>query len=183
MTRRHAHSLVELLLAMSACTVILTMSAALIHRVLFVHSKTQAIIGGERAALRLSEHFRRDVHAAESAEKGVINGAGGVVLRLKLTGGQSIEYRRAEGTVLRVLLEGEAVRSREEFDFPGEIELAIRDESPGLVTLSMTSPSPDSPKAAGQQVIAPSPGPLCLETTARLNRYSEIAETPEENEL
>ena len=183
MNRRHAHSLVELLLAMSACTVILTMSAALIHRVLFVHSKTQAIIGGERAALRLSEHFRRDVHAAESAEKGDMNGAGGVVLRLKLAEGQSIEYRRAEGTVLRVLLEGEAVRGREEFDFPGEIELTIRDESPGLVTLSVTSPPPHSPKQAGQQVTAPSPGPLCLEATARLNRNSDIAETPEETEL
>jgi hypothetical protein len=183
MNRRTAHSLVELLLAMSACTAILTLSAALIHRVLFVHSRTQAIVGGERAALRLSEHFRHDVHAAESAQKGELNGGEGLVLRLELAGGRSIEYRRAEGTVLRVLLEGEAVRGREEFDFPGQIELAIRDESPGLVTLSVKSPPPDSPKEAGRQAPVASPGPLCLEATARLNRYSEIAEAPEETEL
>ena len=188
MNRRNAASLVELLLAMSACTAILTMSAALIHRVLFVHSKAQAILGGERAALRLSEHFRRDLHAATAAEKAEASGLAeknqeAVVLRLKLAGGQSIEYRRAEGTVLRVLLDGEAGRGREEFKFPGEIEVAIRDEPEGVFTLTVTSPPSHSPAETGQPGPGMSPGPLCLESTARLNRYPEIAETPEETEL
>jgi hypothetical protein len=183
MNRRRAVSLVELLLAMSACTAILTMSAALIHRVLFVHSKVRTIVDGERAALRLSEQFRRDVHAAQAAEKGDANGAAGMVLRLKVAGGQSIEYRRSEGTVLRVVLEGDAIRGREQFEFPSEIELAIRDESPGLVTLSITSPPPTTGQEAGQPAPIASAGPIGLEATARLNRYTESAEKPEETEL
>jgi hypothetical protein len=170
---RRAASLIELLLAMSACTVILTMSVALIHRIMHVQSKTRAIDDGERAALRLSEHFRRDVHAAASAEADSANLAGGAVLRLKLSGRRSIEYRHAEGTVVRVLLDGEDTGGREQFSFPGDIELTVRDESPGLVTLSITSPRPDSQVKPGEERQSTAVGPISLEATARLNCFAE----------
>jgi hypothetical protein len=183
MNRLHAVSLVELLLAMSACTAILTLSAALIHRVLFVHSQARAIDEGERAALRISEHFRRDVHAAQAAETGAASGEAAVALRLRLGTGQSIEYRRSKGALLRVVLEGETVCGREQFDFPGEIELAIRDESPELLTLSITAPPRGVPADDGKQAPSASGGPICLEATARLNRYLPSAEIREETEL
>jgi hypothetical protein len=44
MKRRWAISLVELLLTLSACTVILTLSAGLIHRIMHVQSKARAVI-------------------------------------------------------------------------------------------------------------------------------------------
>ena len=177
---RHAVSLIELLLAMSACTVILTMSAALIHRIMHVQSKTRAIVDGERAALRLSEHFRRDLHAATSAETDSASLGAGVVLRLKLSGRQAVEYRRSEGTVLRIVLAGDATGSREQFAFPNDIELTVRDESPGLVTLSITSPPADSPAESRQR--EPSAGPISLQATARLNRFSQSAVKAEETE-
>jgi hypothetical protein len=172
MNHRHAVSLIELLLAMSACTVILTMSAALIHRIMHVQSKTRAIVDCERAALRLSEHFRRDVHAASTADADGASLGAGVVLRLKLSGRQSIEYRRSEGTVLRIVLEGDATGAREQFAFPEDIELTVRDELPGLVTLSIHSPPSDAKAEPNERRQSVSAGPISLQATARLNRYS-----------
>jgi hypothetical protein len=180
MNRRRAVSLIELLLAMSACTVILTMSATLIHRVLHVQSKSRAIFDGERAAMRLSDQFRHDVHAAAAAETNGASLGAGVILRLQLEGGETVEYRRAEGTVLRVVLDGDATQAREQFNFPADIDLTVRKESPGLVTLSITSPLPDSAAAMGANRPLPA-GPLSLQSTARLNRFAAKAATAQED--
>ena len=52
-------------------------------------------------------------------------------------------------------------------------ELTIRDESPGLVTLSIISPRPDSQVKPGDERPSAAAGPISLEATARLNCFAE----------
>jgi hypothetical protein len=174
MNRRRAVSLVELLLTMSACTVILTMSTALIHRVLHAQSKTRAFVDCERAALRLSEQFRRDVHAARDATTADANLGEGVFLRLQFPTNQSVEYRHSQGAVLRVLLENGATPSREEFVFPANIELSVRQEPPGLVALSITSQPGKAAAEDGQPQSSAYAVTVSLQAEARLNRTPGI---------
>jgi hypothetical protein len=177
MSHRRAVSLIELLLAMSACTVILSMSATLIHRALHAQSKTRAIDDAERAALRLSSQFRRDIHDASAAETDAL--PAGVFLRLQLPACQTVEYRRAQGSLLRILTNGDTNQARDQFNFPDNIELTVNKDTPSLITLSITSLSPDaSPKGPSEHV--PRPAPLNLQVAARLNRFAPQAATSQE---
>lgn len=177
MNCRRAVSLVELLLAMSACTVILTMSTALIHRVLHTQSKTRAFFGSERAALRLADQFRRDVHAATSAITDTDSLNAGVFLRLQTPGNRAIEYRQSEGTILRLVLDTGEIRAREEFAFSSNITLAARQESPRLVELTITS-QPDSLGVGDARESMAYTAPVTVQTVARLNRTPGVTDSP-----
>jgi hypothetical protein len=136
---RRAVSLVELLATMSACTVILTLSAGLMHRAMHAQTKARAFCDGERSALRLANSFRNDVHQATGAARGDAAAGQDVALCLALGGDQFIEYRHTADKVTRVLLEGGQVRGRDEFAFPSAIELTVQQESTRFVVLSITS--------------------------------------------
>ena len=74
-----------------AASIILTMSAGLVHRAMHAQSATRAFFDGERSALRLSEQFRADVHQAATATVEAPARNDGVFLRLRLAGDQAIE--------------------------------------------------------------------------------------------
>ncbi len=153
---RRAVSLVELLVVMSACSVILSMSGVLVHRAMHAQSKTRSFFDVERSAWRLSDQFRRDVHQAIGLVAGDAELGEGVFLRIQLPDDQSVEYRRQEGNVQRVLSRNAAGVSHEEFLFPPAIELAIREEeSPRRLTLSITTASSTSAREGGQAHFAP----------------------------
>lgn len=140
MKNRRGMSLVELLLVMSACTVVLTTSAALIHRVMQAQSRTRAVFDAERASLRLANDFRRDVRQAQSAELDPARLNEDAVLMLKLKDGQSIEYRRTGGRLVRTLSERDKQIGREEYVFPASCELTVKQqEVPNIIVLSLTS--------------------------------------------
>jgi len=141
MRPRRAVSLVELLVTMSACTIILTLSAGLMHRALHAQTKARAFMDSERSALRLANSVRRDIHQAIGAARSGADLGQDVVLRLKFAGDQVVEYRRATDKVTRVLLEVGAVRARDEFAFPSPIDVTVQQESPRLVAMSITSAS------------------------------------------
>jgi hypothetical protein len=141
MTRRSGVSLVELILTLSACTVILTMSAGLIHRALHAQSKARRCFDVERSALRLGASFRRDVHAAQSVLAGDEAGGDGVLLRLELAGGQAIEYRQSADGIERLWFVDGAIRAREPFLFPAGPRFQAARESPQLVVLTALPPA------------------------------------------
>jgi len=179
MRARRAVSLLELMLAMSACALILTTSAALIHRVMRAQSKTRSFFDVERSSLRLSGYFRRDVHQASEAETEGADLGAEVFLRLRLPHKQTAEYRHVKGSVLRILSEGDKVLSREEFAFPSDIELAIRqDDSPRMITLTITAQPVETAQPAetsdgpSQQQMGPYFVPVSFEAAATLNRES-----------
>jgi hypothetical protein len=147
MNRRRGISLVELMLTLSACSVILTLSAALIHRAMHAQSKARLFFDSERSAVRLSDSFRHDVHRATSAEVSDQTGGDDLLLRLQLAGGQQVEYRQGAGRVQRTWHVNGDVRAREAFDFPPETRLLTAKESQKLLVLSADAPAESAAKA------------------------------------
>ena len=103
---RTALSLIELVAAVSACSVILTTCAVLLHRVMRADSDSRSFGDIERNAARLSNQFRDDVHQASVASVHHSKTDNEVVLTLKLPKDQSLEYSCAAGKVLRMLTHG-----------------------------------------------------------------------------
>jgi len=171
-TARRGASLLELLIVMSAATVILTITAALVHRVMLAHSKARAFVDIERTSLRLANAFRSDVHQAIAASiaQGAADGA--AFLKLELPADQRIEYRRDGGIILRILLDSDRIASREAFTFPSESEVAIKKDGPRLIALSInsradeTTPTDSTAKQVAYSV------PVNLYAEAALNRDS-----------
>jgi hypothetical protein len=148
MKSRPAVSLAELLVVMSACSFILTMSASLIHRAMRAQSESRAFYDAQRSALRLARQFRHDVRRTESVSIGSGDSGNDRDLWLQLADGRTAEYSHADGEVLRVLSQPGGAVSREQFAFPSPIELDVRgiDSPPRLVlTLSAQRREPPGP--------------------------------------
>lgn len=177
MKQRRGVSLVELILTLSACTVILTMSAGLIHRALHAQSKARLFFDTERSTHRLGESFRRDIHAAQSAAVAGDGDDGAALLRLELPGEQAIEYWQETGRVERLwLVEGE-VRAREAFTFSAETRFQVERESPRLIALSVI---PFTANAGPENRPLPSyTVPVSVRVEAVLGRNASLANAPE----
>lgn len=171
MAKRRGISLVELMLTLSACCVILTLSAGLIHRALHAQSKARLFFDGERSASRLGQAFRRDVHDANSAA----TGEGESLLRLEMPGGQTVEYRLSSGRVERTLRDGESVRARESYVFPADAQILVANDPPRVFTLSIDPPA-ELPTQAGAPVPAYS-FPVTMRVQAVVGRNARIIET------
>lgn len=184
MPRRRGISLVELLLTLSACTFILTMSAGLIHRAMHAQTKARLFFDVERSACRLGDSFRRDVHAAHSAAVGDEAGGGAVLLRLQLTGDQSVEYRQTAGRVERLWHVDGNVRAREMFVFPRDARLQAKQESPRLLILSIAAPddAADTDEPA-ERPLRPYLVPAILQVEAVLGRNASLVESVDIPEL
>jgi hypothetical protein len=174
MKGRRGVSLAELLLTMSACTVILTMSAGLIHRALHAQSRSRGFIDDERSALRLGEAFRRDVHSATDVEITSANEAKSILVKLQFPGSQSVIYQQGEtGRVERTLQADGNVKSREAFDFAAEARLTVEKAPPRLVVLSIESlPVASSP--ADSPTLTPYSRPVSLRVAAVLGRHASL---------
>ncbi len=171
MTKRRGISLVELLLTLSACCVILTLSAGLIHRAMHAQSRARHIVDAERNAWRLSHAFRRDVHDAAKATIGEQRGE--LLVRLEFAGGSTVEYRQASGRVERLLQVSDGVQSRESFVFPAEASIAVTQPSDRLLTLSVETPLPTNPTADTTPALFVTP--VTLHVQAAIGRNAALA--------
>jgi hypothetical protein len=172
---RKGISLVELVVVMSAATVILTISAALLHRVMLAHSAARAFSDVERTSLRLANAFRSDVHQAVLATMFEPSPADGPFLRLelssdKLSSGNRLEYRYEQGAILRMALDGERTVAREVFDFGQEINVAAQKDGPRLLTLSISARPPGATSADGGSLSPAHAVPVRLQVEAALHR-------------
>ena len=170
MKSRRGASLVELLMVMSAGTVVLTMSAGLIHRAMHAQSRARAFADVELTSVRLANAFRRDAHEATGAELAEADAGERVFLRLTLPDNQTIEYGRREANVLRVLFEGSRSVAREEFAFPAGIELAIRREETRLIVLTIQSRPGEMPAEDGRLEASAFAVPVNVQVQASLKR-------------
>jgi hypothetical protein len=176
MKSRRGISLAELLLTMSACTVVLTTSATLIHRALHTQSRTRSFGNSQRSAMRLADSFRRDVHAARSATIGDAAQDGSPLILLEMTGGQSVEYRQDGGRIERLHKAGGGVTAREAFGFPAGSQAKAEQPSPQLVRLSIVPPAevPGPTAEPRSQFDAP----LRMQVEARLARHGSLVVVP-----
>ena len=164
-TRRGA-SLVELLMIMSACTVVLTLTGVLLQRVMRIQMQSRAHVNVERSALRLSEQFRSDVHQARAAVTGNPEQDGVVFLRLESADNRVIAYSRDKGAVKRLESSSNQPTRREEFEFPAASVLQIEQQTAPqrlalTIILKPVDPAPtDNKPLASTSVI---PVSLCAE--------------------
>jgi hypothetical protein len=128
MKNRRGASMIELLLIMSACTVVLTLTGVLLHRAMRIQMQSRAHVNAERSALRLSEQFRSDVHQARAVASD-FGKDDKLLLHLVLTDGRVAEYSRANGALLRRESGGDRPTRREEFSFPGAHAVTIEHKS------------------------------------------------------
>ena len=173
MAKRRGISLVELILTLSACCAILTLSAGLIHRAMHVQTKARRFADGERSAWRLGQAFRRDIHAANLATPGDEEG-GDLLVQLTLLSGMAVEYRSAAGRVERLLLAKGTVQSRETFLFPSEVTITVTQPEPRVFALAVESPVPTA-----RAKDAPMPAyavPVSLHVEAVLERHAPLVE-------
>jgi hypothetical protein len=124
--------------------------------------------------LRLASAFRGDIHQANNAVAGDSDDRVGIFLRLRLPGQQTIEYRRQEGLVLRSLLKNGQIVSREEFAFPPGIELAIRNDDPRLIVLTINSRPGELPTDDGSSQPSAYAVPVNLHVETALNRAASF---------
>lgn len=180
---RRGVSLIELMVLMSATTMILSMSAMLLHRVMRVQVESRAFADAERNAARLSRQFRQDVHQTASAALDASKLNEGVFLKLQLPASESIEYSRASGNILRAVSHGGKVASREEFPFPSACKMVVREEKPpDRIILVITSPALDPASSQDEQLRSYRTAPVALQVEAMLNRGASAANSKIESE-
>jgi type II secretory pathway pseudopilin PulG len=137
---RRGISLIELLVVMSACGVVLTLTSQLLCRVMRIQIESRTQVDVERNSLRLSEQLRHDVHQARVAVTSRPELGNEVFLRLQFADGQQTEYSRHGGTVLRQASGNGSQASREEFVFPATCNLSIQQNgAPPRLTLTITT--------------------------------------------
>jgi len=179
MAKRRGISLVELILTLSACCAILTLSAQLIHRAMHAQTKARRFADGERSAWRLGQAFRRDIHAANRATPGDEDD-GDLLVRLTLQNGMDVEYHSAAGRVERLLLAKGTVQSRETYLFPAEVTITVTQLEPRVFALAVESPVPTaSTKDAPMPAYAVA---VSLHVEAVLERLSSFVEVAAEKE-
>lgn len=186
MKTRRSFTLVELTVVLSACAVILTTSAMLVHRAMHTQSNTQSFLDLQRSALRLCAQFRADVHRANTAEVRDDSSDESFFVRLHGTDDQMIEYHQDGETVVRTSSKEEGPQAREEFDFGTAIDLSIREESaPDRLILLIVSQPDGTASGPEMRPRISRGGPVSLQVEASLDRdgrFLSDASTAEESE-
>jgi hypothetical protein len=174
MRDRRGISLAELLVTMSACTAILSLGAVLLHRAIHLQGRTSDFFVAQRSALRLSDQFRSDVHAARSAE--THNLPENTVLRLTLGDEKSVDYQFVDGIVQRSMPGGERSQSREQYLFPARCRIAVEEHDlPRRISLTIESQTSDSRK----RNLAGSDSPVHLHIESILGRDAKLLLSPD----
>lgn len=137
---RRGMSLTELLVVMTACSALLTLSSSLVCRVMRVHVDARTYDNAERNATRLADNFRRDVHRTQSVAPGLTKSRDPVFLQLEFSDGGHAKYSWQDGTVLREESSPDGPASREEFELPASCDLTIEEfDAPRRVVLTLSS--------------------------------------------
>jgi len=168
---RRGVSLTELLILSSATTIILTMSAMLLHSVMRVQVDSRAFADAERNAARLSHQFRQDAHHATAATVEAAKLKPNVLVELQLPLNETIEYSRANGSVLRTLSKSGKTVAREEFAFQSTSKISANaSNTPNTIVLSVTAPSLDAKSSKEEQLRSYRAAPISLQIEAGINR-------------
>lgn len=170
----HIHrgvSLTEMLVVMTACTVAFSLTGQLLCRVMRICTQAQHDAGVERSALRLSTQFRRDVHAAQSADVDLAAKGDVPFLLLHLPDGTDLAYSHRDGTIVRQRARADKIEAREEFAFPELIDVDVREEeSPARVALTVTVERPAPATDASPKAVREPRNPISMQVEAILDR-------------
>lgn len=134
---RRGVTLVELLLTITATTMVVGVAGGLLHRALRLEAASRGALQAERTALVLARQFRADIRAARTVACTADGLPADVVLRVQPAGEGAIVYRAVRGGLVREQTLPANRIAREAFSFPA----AVRFESvcgDGVVSLAGT---------------------------------------------
>lgn len=137
MNNQRGFTLVEMLVSISAGSVLLVLATGVVHRTMRVESVVRENAAAERAALRLSRQFRHDIHQAKSVS---LDGrqADQPVLQIVLSGQAPVSYRVEHTGVLREQPHNDTQIYREHFSFPDNYTVKFNElPSPRRVALTL----------------------------------------------
>ena len=170
MRKRRAISLIELLAVLSGCSVVLGLTASLLHQTMRAQSHTRDFFDVERNAQRLARQFRSDVHAAAADSIDDVDAEGvsdGEMLRLQLPDGLTITYQRAAEKIIRIASQTDAPTAREEYALSESMEIDVRElDGPLRYALSISSAPPQPSKEAPPSPASIRATPVNLEVEA-----------------
>lgn len=129
-------SLVELLAAMTAASVVMSAAVSLVHRGYALESRSRQSIADERTALRLARQVRADVHAADRV-RWAAAADGPWLLRIEGPTG-TVTFAATAVGLERIEQPSVGAPSREDFRFSREASWVTRGDGT-LVSLSGTS--------------------------------------------
>ena len=134
---RRGVTLVELLLTITATTVIMGVAGSLLHRSLRLEAASRGVMQAERTALVLARRFREDVRTARGVACTADGLPEGVVLRMQPAEEGEIVYRAVAGGLVREEALPAGRVAREAFAFPAAVRFQSAREA-GVVTLTGT---------------------------------------------
>jgi hypothetical protein len=144
---RRGIALIELMITMTAGTVLLGIACSLLYGVLEIDRGAREQVQTTAVVGRLAEQFRHDVHEAVRVEA---DGTKRQVLELRLAGGAVVTYRLEPGRIVRGEQAQGAARREECFMLPQESAAVVELRKPSAVSLA--SLQIRSPRIAGVNV-------------------------------
>jgi hypothetical protein len=173
---RRGISLIEMLIVITGCAGILSLSAVLLHRGMRAQEDTRYFFAVERAAWRLAEQFREDAHRADAVVLEDSRLDDGAFIVMQFADGESVEYRRQGAQIVRILSHDGDATATEQYSLASVSELVLREEqSPRRLILTVES----SPEAWLPAANKPRPGvreqPINLRVEAVIGRDARHA--------
>lgn len=163
---RRGISLVETLIAMSTWSVLLTVSATLLHHVMRSHSESRQFAETEQAACDLSRQFRQDVQAALSAEqKSEIE-----LVTLQMPDSSQVDYVISPEGVSRYQTKGDQPNRTEFYPFAGAADwkVSINREPDDETYVTLHSGHTTKPRSADELPTRKLTPPVYVHVEARL---------------
>lgn len=180
MRSRRAVSIIELMVILSATTVVLSLTSVLLQRGMRLHTQSRADLNSERNAARLADQFRRDVHRATAAVANKTALKDNAILQLTFSNGEQTEYSYQSGTVLRTMTKENGRVAREEYVFPKSTALAVEEQdTPSGMVLTLTAERPSSGANKEQLPTRPLAMPMSLQVGAMLGRDGRFESAPQ----
>jgi hypothetical protein len=165
MKTRRGTTLIELMVVITGCAALLSLSGQLLHRALKNQSESRRYFDLEHTAWRLAHDFRRDVNAAETA---TTPDADDALLRLELPADRRVAYSRDGASLVRTLTRADGPPARETYALPEGAVVAVEfDEQAQLITLSVTGESTKNDQAPPTRI---NDARLAVDAVAQLNR-------------
>lgn len=117
--RRLGFTLTEIMVTMTASSMVMATAASLLHRSLSLESATRHVLERERTALMLARQFRGDIRRAVRVTTAGDTLPEGTLFRAELSDGESIEYRAAPDRLIREASLADGSVAREEYACAG----------------------------------------------------------------
>jgi hypothetical protein len=183
--KRRGISLMELMVVMSAASMIITTSALVLHKMMRVQEQTRYFFENERAVERLARQFRRDVHDAddvevdaEASEIEAQDGDGSLIALIRCDD-RAISYVRTAAGIVRTVHPGEGSPAHETFTLAPLARLTIEEESaPRTLTLTITSSPADFVPRLGERAPSIRETPVSMQVVAVVGRDAQYRNNP-----